>query len=1586
MAEKQYRARGVSNFNMLAPEDADRKAERQRVAREEDMGQLQADLNPEPSIDPNRSFLPGYNNPDLFVKENNEITNAEAIGIYLRDESLTSNLYQMGREVYIEEKYGIDRQPIIDNIDSLTKDLAPAYHSDVLNEPNIFAAKAKADDIRQRLEGQKQLNTLSFGQQALTNIGAVVIDPLTWATGLGVGATTQIAFGRILSGSVVKQATKVGIMGAGEEAILQAPRLEVDPTLEMQDYYTYVASGFLFGGSLSVVGSGAKAIKNTPFVSSNIRKGMEAASDSYAAALLTEAKRSMDGKHKSGGAAARKDSIKERVGDVAHDVKEEATDLLSRATRAKNKFQDITARARRRYVGRVTNKEVRESVEAAMDGTDVIKQQEKAGLKRIQESIKLREGDTDVLKGKELNDIDFEDLQKAMPEAHLDSINEVYETLVKYQDMNKLSEKILQTRNLARSADSLAKEQKLKSATPDHLGNKFEETVSTDIDQWLAAFSKFGREDIRSVADQLIGNVKAEDLKVIFKNFDDLDSLSPELKQHLMNRRAAGKGDPSGVNAHNTDEVILNTARKDSEQFQETLLHELVHTVTSAKQRGKIATTTLEREGIDELRKLYNEIEALQKNPEFLKGLNKQQQARLKTIVNDRELVAYGTTNKVFRELTEQMPNNFKVRMDSALEKLMPKTILTTNKLAVSNYIKSFTKLDSKFKKGLNQLGDISEDMANYTTDPAARARVQYYANTLYDNLERKLSDISIFTKNDESIRLLSDNALDYAAEVQTQIKHLELAMNNKPVDPVWKDVSDSFQEEVDPAILRQLFSEANLATKALRNQLGPLTHSLSSRLMGSDVPLAQWVAFNLFESPSGYGGLINRPQTAAILAEQLNAQHSFPILKGYQKLMDTYCNVAGKSKLSPNRYVTKHASALRDKDVRKINEMVMLESNRRRLGKETTELSEGEPMFELEKAVNEFVDLMHDGYGKLHDLQLASGIHGVHAGNKLENYQPQRYNDDRITLLLNEKGGAEALEELLTRAIHRGGKPITNAREIAKTMVAEKKHRASKSSYDNLNIEDDQLVGNFSIKGEDTPGYMMHRVDMDYTTELELPNGGTLRLLDILDPDVPGSFDRYAKEATARTALADASDGLLRGDVDFDNLIDAINKQAYESGKTVNTRDIQNAIRMMLGRAYDGQLNRNLRMIRDATALSSMGGFGESQLAEFGMALNRGVAGLSGLATVNKSRKQRIRSLLRLLPNEEYIHDRKFMLDLQELTGLHEDMYLVRRQNVNYDETGGKAHNFVDKVTGGKYRDVLQMAQAKVTGYGAIRTWEDQLAMASIMQDVVKHIKGQQTKFTSDARLRDMGWFDADDNMDWFKQYFKDDGVVKFDENGNIESLNLEMWKPEDQVRLGVILNRHTAQVIQRTFTGEMSPEMMNPTIAFSMQFKSYVLAAAEKQQVRGLNFRDKELFMQLALNAISSGIAREIRFLSLSAAYDERQEKSAEPYVTGGWNTFKYMGMAGTADVYKTMFSTTYGMATGKLDMGEALFNGFNNPFLPPTLNYVERGAKVVEDALYNEPLDKQLSSVRKFAPLGTTAPMNILFGMLDDAVTEE
>ena len=802
------------------------------------------------------------------------------------------------------------------------------------------------------------------------------------------------------------------------------------------------------------------------------------------------------------------------------------------------------------------------------------------------------------------------------------------------------------------------------------------------------------------------------------------------------------------------------------------------------------------------------------------------------------------------------------------------------------------------------------------------------------------------------------DKVQELFAYINTTRQYVQNLHDNPRRTIDWSGIGEDF----NTAEVSKLYDEASVLVTGARSSMGNLTQSFHTNLMKSDSNIAKWFAMNVLESPSGFGGLENRGVTASVLADTLMRQQTYEVDSAYRDLVRVWSDAQGLSRINPKRMHNAQVNPMRNADVRRLNEELIVLSNRMQWGETLPE-----PISDLDKAMRAFLKTTHDSYSKMHDLQVESLVDGMHKDNKIDNYMPQRWRIDQINQLILA-GDTDNLKRLFVEAVKNNGTkdPEALAEALINHRVTQSQSRPSVGR-----LSDDIMSDDIGAIPGDKQTFAYSRVKMDYTASIQRADGSTIRLLDLLDTDVPGSHTKYTKEATARAAISQSTGGVLNGNAAFDEMIDAIAEESVRVGTPVDTRDIQNTLRQMLGYSYEGQLNKNLRYLRDATALSNMGGFGESQLAELGIALTRGVSGLTGAIMTGKSRLARLQGITD--------GNRELLKSYQQVSGLLEDSYLVVRHGVNFDENSSPSSRLIDSLTGGQYRDTAKHVQDRITGAGALRTWEEQIAMAGFMDDLFKYMNGKDN-FTSIERMRDSGILDEGDNLDWIKKYM-DDGTILM-EDGYVQNLNLDSWTSADRTRLGVVLNRHAGQAVQRSFAGEQAPELANPVISFLLQFKSYQLQAVEKQTVRDLQFADKEAAIKLMANAITSGISRYIRIQSLQLANEDYTVEDKD-FIE---QTLAYSAHGGVLDMYRQIADTTAGTIQGDLSVGQALFNGFNNPIIPPSVGYTTSYINVADNLAEGESVEKQLDGISKWMMLGTTAPLNALHGLLDDLIGEE
>jgi hypothetical protein len=175
----------------------------------------------------------------------------------------------------------------------------------------------------------------------------------------------------------------------------------------------------------------------------------------------------------------------------------------------------------------------------------------------------------------------------------------------------------------------------------------------------------------------------------------------------------------------------------------------------------------------------------------------------------------------------------------------------------------------------------------------------------------------------------------------------------------------------------------------------------------------------------------------------------------------------------------------------------------------------------------------------------------------------------------------------------------------------------------------------------------------------------------------------------------------------------------------------------------------------------------------------------------------------------------------------------------------------------------------------------------------------------------------------------------------------------------------------VQKSFVGELSPGMMNPWVSFMMQFKSYAMTAAEKQQGRNLKMADKEAVMGMVLNGASSAGARAIRYYSMAAALPEADREAYLEEKFGQWSEFGFDTMAymGNAGMFPQIWEAGKGMATGEKGVEDQL----------PALNFASAYLKAIRGVGDGEITDQDIRNTQVAAPLGTMAAGNIAVGAL-------
>ncbi|MCP4340891.1 MAG: hypothetical protein GY799_18875 [Desulfobulbaceae bacterium] len=879
------------------------------------------------------------------------------------------------------------------------------------------------------------------------------------------------------------------------------------------------------------------------------------------------------------------------------------------------------------------------------------------------------------------------------------------------------------------------------------------------------------------------------------------------------------------------------------------------------------------------------------------------------------------------------------------------------------DYQKKVNRIDFELNKILKDAGIDDRNIMS----PAIGKAFQQVDVIGYKNLQKKLANDKTLGKRLEVVldermnaviddiyhkapnadpalyRALEDAYKSVRADVQwATLANKERKIAQVALDPEWALMSHEFAKAVDLGTLDELYNST--FNKTLRNQFGGFTRSYAGELAASRTPLAQWAALNIFELPGGTGGKLARNETAAISMEMFEAAATHPVNVAWDKAVREEAKAMGLNML--DSAVMRHSSAAADKNANSLGRKVQLEMNARQMGNKSTAPSH----------VKAYADELEKAYDRLYKTQYENGVEGITGQNKIKAYMRQSWSEASVLdEVRNGELGVAGFEQLVVKSLKNRNPDATpgELKQQAETIV--------QRLNDNLDNRTNEAKRNIVTDGD----YINERVlHLDLDTSINV-HGKDYHILDFMSNDVTSDLNKYAKKTAATSAISKASGGKLNSADAISSFIHAVGTESQAMGTHVDVGTMTDAFKLMMGEPIKS-FDPRARKIRDAVALSGMNGLGESQLAELGLAMNRGSAALFAANQVASRVTGKYRNRWRGLElTPEQAANTQLLSEMQSVSTLYEQMHNLARQNVNFDESfHGEAtsatmkglNSVVDKVTGGKYRPVLQHVQTKHTGYGSIRTMQEQISMAGLMHDVGRKLAGKPTAYTSEGRLADIGM-----PMDLMKKKISD-GTVSLDKNGNIETLGLGSWSEAERHSLGVALRRHAAQQVQVGFAGETSALMSNPWVAFMLQFKSYPNIAAEKQQMRNAMFMDKEAAMGMTLNASSSMGARVIRYQSLAMALpsDKRERYLDNKYGNLAHDTAMYMGGVGT-------MVNTYDM-----------INEPNRNIAPPvyswTKNYIN-AAKGVGDGINS----RDVGNISSAIPLGTIMQMNLINGQI-------
>lgn len=1388
------------------------------------------------------------------------------------------------------------------------------------NVQSVEELERKGERIFTQQAYMASLETTGMAQQVAAGFAGFVLDPINLIPGgvvIKAGAATAKVFPKIANSLTRTTLGKTGTyaaMGAVEEAARNYPRLMNDPTYSYEMYRIDVAMGAAFGGGLAAIMPGGKMLFTK--ASTISRK----AADKYKTSL--EARMTMN---------TLTDALR-----VTKNPKAKAD--LEAAIKANTSPEDL---AKAKNAGKV------ERAQAQVNESKI--------------NIKFRDTISKVREQAEEGTLDAQAMMKEFSEE----LKSTSPTMAKVAEAIKTQ--------IQRQADKL-------DDSPQSMGAaKRKETLGTKIDDLAADHEqvKAMMDDVDRVMDLAEGVAKAAKDTTVE---GQLAAMRSVMKRGVVEKAKIMGVQPKSIKL--TEQEVADAIGSKFKRYQK-VVNELDNELNKS----------LKAAGLEERNILSPTVGAALKASGTTANSLKKDLLKDKNLGHTVEVNLDAAFDEVIDRLyTKQFRPGYSVADDlgGALARTNRKTgkitlrsgltkdeILQHVRGALDNPVSKQKQVVAGMTPGLldrlekmsetelkdfivrHEFAHTKQDLGAYQSDTK-----QTIAESLglADTSNKYLSDSAVKLEADANMQALramdNETALYdelHAAynKVRADIQWARLAAQDRnaaqvAMEPEWGLMSREFVESMngDLDILDDIYN--GTLNRGLRNQFGAFTRSYAGELAASKTPLAQWAALNIFELPGGTGGKLARNETAAISMEMFESAATHPVNVAWDKAVRAEAKAQGLNYW--DAAVMRHSSAAADRNSNALGRQVQLEMNARQMGNQS----------DAPAHVKAFADELTKSYDKLYKTQFENGVEGINGMNKINHYMRQSWSEKNVMDAINGDLGLGGLEQLITKSL-RNRNPDARLQDIQK-----RAKQTVERMQDNVTRRDGLPKENIVTDGDYINSRTLH---MDMSTSITR-NGKEYSLLDYMSNDVVTDLNKYAKKTASTSAISKASGGRLNSSDAINSFIHAVGAESQALGTHVDVGDMVNAFKLMQGEPIMS-FDARARKIRDAVALSGMNGLGESQLAELGLAMNRGTAALFAARQVASRVRGKYNARWRGLElTPEQASNTALLEEMQSVSTLYDQMHNFKRQNVHFDDmysgestsaTMNAINKAVDVGTGGKLRPVLQHVQTKHTGYGSIRTMQEEIAMAGLMHDVGRKLSGKASN-TSDGRLADIGV-----PMDLLARKV-DDGSIKLDANGNISTMGLETWSEMEKHSLGVALRRHSAQQVQVGFAGETSALMSNPWVAFMMQFRSYPNIAAEKQQMRNAMFHDKEAAMGIALNGASSMAARVIRYQSLAMAMPEHKR---EAYLNRKYDnllhdTAMYMGGVGT------MVNT---------------FDIANNPMeaTPPVFSWANNYRKAVQ-GLGDGVSHRDITNWANALPLGTIGQSNLINGQLKTMMTPD
>lgn len=723
---------------------------------------------------------------------------------------------------------------------------------------------------------------------------------------------------------------------------------------------------------------------------------------------------------------------------------------------------------------------------------------------------------------------------------------------------------------------------------------------------------------------------------------------------------------------------------------------------------------------------------------------------------------------------------------------------------------------------------------------------------------------------------------------VGTEADDIRFGLDTTIADPAERAIIRAQYLQAERFLKDNPINEAALTSLGL-DKVG--WESTGLRLLNSKNPVARMAGQVLLESTTGAGGRRRSASLQAYLRERI---YTGDVLNQYESVYGLWRNRNGGSGFMDMMNGAKREEF--DRAVALYREAV-----------HRNEVYGGDIDVLISTAPNEVKmasKVLDDGYNRMRiEMQTVGVVGSARLGKSSKGYMTHQISAARVKNMTDKELGA--VTKMLSRQfqqLSQFDKDFSD--KLAVSYLERARDRAYgqhpvpvniynahagdivKDALEAMKIPQEEIhriMGKYSRGGA---GFTKERLELDLWETFDDGVGGTGRLIDLFNFDHMGMYRSYARRAAGEVALAQYG---VMGKSGLDMI-----KKAMTSGKAAaraSDADVQafeQVAAELLNSSYGKYIGKWMDNALILSRLSRLNGMGFTQLGELANAIP--TIGIMGAARVIKDIPRLLREVGQIKAGNKAANP---ILNSVELVGgpIGTDAYkMIGLYDVadNSIQVYGKEQvTLIDRVirAGGN-------VQAMLSGQRALTAVQTRGVAEQIIHKAMRFIRdGKDSKALADIGLTPRV----------VEAIRKDlSKITKWDGDHLIEFDITKMTDPQLAAEAVQAIHRGAAQIIQRTFTGETGKYVHSGFLRMITQFRTFGIAAMEKQAVRQYATVGAVKAFGYLVGAMSFAVPIQLARLTINSAGMSRKdrevylERNASPFALGR-AVLNYASLAG-------------------------------------------------------------------------------------------